>query len=408
MSAPTWEEYMAPAIRVLADGEVHRARQIVESAADLLGVSAEDRQVLIPSGQERYRNRGLWALSYLSRVGAIDRPTRGNYRVTDIGRKLLEDHPDGITEKNLRALSGDPNAPHTFKAFPLAERPATPVVAASDPELDPEEQIASGVARINSDVAEQLLTRILEQEPVFFEQAVLDLLMAMGYGGAEGTASRTKLSRDGGIDGIIDQDALGLSRIYVQAKRYALDHAVGREAIQGFVGALAGNQASQGVFITTSRFASTALAYADSVSARVILIDGERLTRLMIRYGVGVQVKQRFEVVEIDEDFFESPPPISRPITHRLACAHGHPTGAGGGGPEPVAARPCRGGLSAQPFRLRERSARTEPGCARTPSACPRDAAVTAGAAAPRRRPPHRGGAPCPRAAALWLGRPRR
>ncbi|WOP17465.1 restriction endonuclease [Raineyella sp. LH-20] len=190
------------------------------------------------------------------------------------------------------------------EAFPGT---TSPIESADEEDsvLDPEEQIASGLARITADVANQLLTRILAQDPVFFEQAVLDLLMAMGYGGAEGTATRTQLSNDGGIDGIIDQDALGLSRIYVQAKRYGADNPVGREAIQAFVGALAGNQANQGVFITTSRFARTAITYAESVATRVILIDGERLARLMIRYGVGVQVKQRIEIVEIDEDFFE-------------------------------------------------------------------------------------------------------
>ena len=129
--------------------------------------------------------------------------------------------------------------------------------------------------------------------------------MAMGYGGAEGNATRTQLSNDGGIDGIVDQDALGLSRIYVQAKRYAVDAAVGRPEIQAFVGALHGNQANQGVFITSGRFSQGTGDYASSVPTRVILIDGQRLARLMIRFGVGVQVKQTVHVVEIDEDFFE-------------------------------------------------------------------------------------------------------
>ena len=129
--------------------------------------------------------------------------------------------------------------------------------------------------------------------------------MAMGYGGAEGKATRTQLSNDGGIDGIVDQDALGLSRIYVQAKRYALQASVGRPEVQAFVGALHGNQANQGVFITTGRFASGARAYVDSVPTRVILIDGQRLASLMVRYGVGVQVRRTVQIVEVDEDFFE-------------------------------------------------------------------------------------------------------
>ncbi|MBB2893734.1 restriction endonuclease [Flexivirga oryzae] len=305
MPVPTWEQYMLPSLQYLSDGEIHRTREIVVAAGDILGLTDEERRIVIPSGQEHWVNRGNWALSYLARAGATERPSRGRHQITDVGRKLLAEHPDGITERDLRALSGIANAPNTFKAFPTATETTASTEGVVDTALDPEEQIASGVARIHADVADQLLTRILAQEPVFFEQAVLDLLMAMGYGGADGSATRTQLSGDGGIDGIIDQDALGLSRIYVQAKRYAPDNQVGRPAIQGFAGALAGNQAHQGVFITTSRFSREATAFAEQVPTRIVLIDGDRLTRLMIRYGVGVQVKQTIQLVEIDEDFFE-------------------------------------------------------------------------------------------------------
>lgn len=328
---PTWDQYMAPSVRVLLDGEVHRARHIVNQAADLLGVSEAQRQLLIPSGQLQYVNRGMWALSYLCRADAIERPQRGHYRITETGRRLLAEHPEAITEKDLRALSGNPTATQTWKAFaakdeavappptysPASSAPGSPGAALAmasgtsadieDSRLDPDEQIEAGIARIHADVAAELLTRILDQEPVFFEQAVLDLLLAMGYGGAEGTAKRTQLSGDGGIDGVIDQDALGLSRIYVQAKRYAPGNGVGREVIQAFVGALAGNQANQGVFITTSRFTRGAISYTEHLPTRVILVDGERLTRLMIRYGVGVQTKRTVNIVQIDEDFFDQP-----------------------------------------------------------------------------------------------------
>ena len=257
MSAPTWDKYMAPSLQVLEDGEIQRFRDVTGAAAALLGVTKEQREILIPSGQQQYLNRGGWALSYLNRVGAVERTSRAHYRITDIGRKLLADHPDGITEKDLRALSGDPNAPHTFKAFPVNARTTAYEVTETDTTLDPREQIEAGVARIHADVASDLLMRLHAKEPVFFEQAVLDLLIAMGYGGAEGRATRTQLSNDGGIDGIVDQDALGLSRIYVQAKRYALDASVGRPEVQGFVGALHGNAANQGVFITTGRFSGS-------------------------------------------------------------------------------------------------------------------------------------------------------
>lgn len=305
MSVPTWDNYMAPSLRVLLDGEIHRSRSIVDGSADLLGLTDEQRKITIPSGQEQWVNRGNWALSYLTRSGAIERTSRAHYRITEIGRRLLEDHPEGITERHLRALSGDENAPHTFKAFPRPTGTENADLPETDTTLDPQEQIEWGIARIHADVADELLTRIHAQEPVFFEQAVLDLLVAMGYGGAEGRATRTQLSNDGGIDGIVDQDALGLSRIYVQAKRYALNANVGRPEIQAFVGALHGNQANQGVFITTGRFSTGAQQYAESVPTRVILIDGTRLAALMIRYGVGVQAKRTVQIVEVDEDFFE-------------------------------------------------------------------------------------------------------
>ena len=305
MPAPTWDQYMIPALHVLVDGQMRRTREIVDRAADLLQLSEIDRAVLIPSGQEQWKNRGNWALSYLARAGAVERPSRGRYVITEVGRGLLEAHPNGMTEKDLRSVPGY-DSPRLAQKAAADAAPATPAPAVEErTELDPDEQIENGIARIHADVADQLLTRIQAQDPEFFEKAVLDLLMAMGYGGAEGSATRTQLSRDGGIDGIIDQDALGLSRIYVQAKRYASDNTVGRPAIQEFVGALAGNAASQGVFLTTSRFSVDAQRYADQVQARIVLVDGAKLSRLMIRYGVGVQVRRTVQIVDVDEDFFE-------------------------------------------------------------------------------------------------------
>lgn len=298
---PTWEEFIAPSLRVLSDGRIHRTRDICQAASDQLGITDEQREELVPSGQRRYLNRANWALSYLSRSGATEKPMRGHHRITDAGRSLLAQRPGGITEHDLRALGGY-GSPHSIPS----PTPSTPFVPSEENEpLDPTEQIETGIARIHETVAADLLVRLHGNEPAFFEQAVLDLLIAMGYGGTEGRATRTRLVADGGIDGVVDQDALGLSRIYVQAKRYALDTSVGRPEIQGFVGALHGNQAGQGVFITTGRFSTGARAYAESVPTRVVLIDGERLAALMIRYGVGVQVRRMVQIVEVDEDFFE-------------------------------------------------------------------------------------------------------
>jgi restriction system protein len=163
--------------------------------------------------------------------------------------------------------------------------------------------VQAGIARIHEEVADELLDRLRGKVPGFFEDAVVKLLLAMGYGGTGGRGAVTQISNDGGIDGVIDQDVLGLSRVYVQAKRYADGNPVGRPDVQAFVGALAG-KADSGVFITTSSFSSGAREYAANVPTRVILIDGTRLTELMIRYGVGVQTRETYAVVEVDEDFF--------------------------------------------------------------------------------------------------------
>lgn len=287
---------MAPSLRILSDGLDHRARDIREAVADELSLTEEARHELVASGQRRWENRANWALSYLARYGAAQRPARATYQITQAGRDLLEQRPQHITVHDLEDILGPPIG-----------TPVGPVDGVEEvlAEIDPIEQIETGVARLQASVGAELLARLHSQDPAFFEQAVLDLLMAMGYGGAEGKATRTKLSNDGGIDGIVDQDALGLSRIYVQAKRYAIDASVGRPEVQAFVGALHGNQANQGVFITTGRFASGARAYVDSVPTRVILIDGQRLAALMVRYGVGVQVRRTVQIVEVDEDFFE-------------------------------------------------------------------------------------------------------
>lgn len=301
----TWEQFMTPVLQVLAaDGQARRFRELTVLVADAAGLAPEERAELLPSGQERYVNRIGWALSYLSRVGALERPSRGRYLVTDAGRRLLTGRGATLTEKGIEALARDSTSG-------LTPYVATTAIASSPTAdeatvLSPEEQVLDGIARIHDQVAADLLERLRGQAPGFFEQVVLDLLIAMGYGGTEGQATLTRLSRDGGIDGVIDQDALGLGRIYVQAKRYAEGNSVGRPDVQGFVGALQGQRSNQGVFITTSRFTSDAAQYAAALNSRVILIDGERLARLMIRYRVGVQAKKTLVVVEMDEDYFES------------------------------------------------------------------------------------------------------
>ena len=279
--------------------------EVRELAADVVGLTEDQRAIPLSSGKPMYANRISWALSQLTRVGALARPSRGNYVITEAGREVLAKFASGITENQLDALGADPNSPIRPYVSSTKAPGAVSIPAGETTRLDPTEQIAQGVARIQADVSKQLLERLLGKEPAFFEQAVVDLLMAMGYGGAGGSGVATQLVNDGGIDGVIDQDVLGLNKVYIQAKRYAVGNSVGRPELQGFVGALSG-KADRGVFITTSTFSQGAREYAErNTSSRLILIDGNRLTDLMIRYGVGVQIKDTVHVVEVDEDFFE-------------------------------------------------------------------------------------------------------
>ena len=298
MSAlPTWDQFMVPILRVLSDGQVRNRRELYDLVARDTHLSDDQRAEVLDSGERRYENRISWAITYLVKANAVVRPYRGHHSISESGRTLLEVHPKALTEADLRLIEGYDDG---------RKKHALDVATAPEPDdLDPYELVERGIARINSEVASNLLVRLHSQDPAFFEQAVVDLIVAMGYGGADARATRTQLSNDGGIDGIIDQDVLGLSRVYIQAKRYSLESSVQRPDVQSFVGALQGQQANQGVFITTGRFSAGATEYARSVSTRVVLIDGPRLAELMIRYRVGVQVKRTLQIVDVDEDFFE-------------------------------------------------------------------------------------------------------
>ncbi|SHJ05070.1 restriction system protein [Tessaracoccus bendigoensis DSM 12906] len=299
---------MIHTLRALADGNVRSRRELFPLAARLADLTVAQQAEVLSSGQVVYENRVGWALSFLANVGAMERPSRGHYQITDAGRGLLQRFPQGFRERDVNELADDPESPiRPYVAS--APRPTKQGSAVADPAaaqaatMTPTEQVQDGIGRIHADVAGALLSRLQSREPAFFERAVVELLLAMGYGGVGGSGAVTQMSNDGGIDGVIDQDVLGLSRVYLQAKRYADGSSVGRPEVQGFVGAVHG-KADGGVFITTSHFSKAAREFAEITPMRIILIDGQRLTDLMIRYGVGVQVRQTFVEVEIDEDFF--------------------------------------------------------------------------------------------------------
>ncbi|WP_348788448.1 restriction endonuclease [Leifsonia sp. NPDC080035] len=297
---PIWPAFVIPVLSILANGETMQRRELHDAAADAVGLSADARTETLNSGGTRYMQRVGWALSNLSKAGWIDRPARAQYAITDAGREALRLHADGFDYAKAREVFRQywPERPVRATSIELSD--ASPVDIA-----DPVEQIEDGINRIEREVGEELLARLRESHPDFFEQAVVDLLLAMGYGGAEQRGKRIGGPNDEGVDGIIDQDALGLDRIYVQAKRYKDGNTIGRETIQAFVGALHGFGASRGVFLTTSSFTSGAIEYARNVQSRVILIDGKRLVSLMIKYRVGVQVKRTYATVEVDADFFD-------------------------------------------------------------------------------------------------------
>ncbi|GAB2566415.1 restriction endonuclease [Leucobacter ruminantium] len=295
-----WPEYVIPTLQVLSDGQSRQRREVFDAVADRAGVSDDARAETLKSGGTRYEQRMGWVLSHLGKAKWVDRPERGHYVINDAGRAALAKYPQGFDYALAREVFA-PFWPEKAKTAAPASTPVQP----SDEISDPIEVIEDAVSRIEASVGEDLLDRLRNSHPDFFEQAVVDLLLKMGYGGAAQRGRRIGGSNDEGIDGLIDQDALGLDQVYIQAKRYKEGNNVGREPIQAFVGALHGFGASRGVFLTTSAFTSGAIDYAKKVQSRIILIDGAKLVDLMVAYRVGVQEKQRFSAVEVDEDYFE-------------------------------------------------------------------------------------------------------
>jgi len=295
-----WPEYVIPTLQVLSDGQSRQRREVFDAVADRAGVSDDARAETLKSGGTRYEQRMGWVLSHLGKAKWVDRPERGHYVINDAGRAALAKYPQGFDYALAREVFA-PFWPEKAKTAAPASTPVQP----SDEISDPIEVIEDAVSRIEASVGEDLLDRLRNSHPDFFEQAVVDLLLKMGYGGAAQRGRRIGGSNDEGIDGLIDQDALGLEQVYIQAKRYKEGNNVGREPIQAFVGALHGFGASRGVFLTTSAFTTGAIDYAKKVQSRIILIDGAKLVDLMIAYRVGVQEKQRFSAVEVDEDYFE-------------------------------------------------------------------------------------------------------
>lgn len=292
---------MRPLLEVLNDGHDHHVRAIREDLARCFSLDQADIEEMIPSGRvTMFQNRVGWATTYLYRSMLIERPTRAVYRIGDRGRHVLAENPNRV---DLKVLAQFPefNEFRELKATDTDTTGSQEATGAS--ELTPEERIDSSNRELRAALAADLLDRILDQPPAFFEQIVLDVLQAMGYGGTrDDAAQRVGRSGDEGIDGVIREDRLGLDLIYLQAKRWK--HVVGRPEIQKFFGALHGQRATKGVFITTSRFSRDAVEYAEGATPRMILVDGQELTQLMIEHNVGVTVSREYKIKRLDLDYF--------------------------------------------------------------------------------------------------------
>jgi restriction system protein len=304
MAIPDYQTLMLPVLSVAAQGET-RVPEAAEVIANQLGLTNDEREQMLPSGTQRLlHNRIHWAKFYMTKAGLIMSPKRGLFTASPIGRDLLATQPSRIDVETLKTYPAFV-AFHEASSAGSGRNDAPAVEAASVSAATPEEQVDAAYSVLTAALKAELLSRVLEQTPTFFERVIVDLLVAMGYGGShESAAMRLGKSGDGGIDGIVDEDRLGLDRIYLQAKRYALGSSVGRPEIQAFVGSLVGLGATKGVFVTTSSFSTPAMEFVRGLQQRIVLIDGARLTELMVEFGVGVRLSRTVEFKRLDEDFF--------------------------------------------------------------------------------------------------------
>ena len=301
MAIPDYQTCMLPFLQFLEDDAEHTIGETEDALAIHFKVAATEQAELLPSGQQRiFRNRIGWARTYLKKAALIESPKRGTFKLTERGRNVLRSKPNRVDAKFLEQFP-------EFIEFRDISKPAgdaTLVIDTTPTQATPEELIEKAYQGLRGQLAQELLNRILTCSPTFFEQLVVELLVKMGYGGSRRDAGeRVGQSGDGGIDGIIKEDRLGLDTIFLQAKRW--QGSVGRPEIQKFVGALQGQRARKGVFITTSSYTSEATDYVSRIDIKVVLIDGARLAELMMDFDVGVTNAATYVVKRIDSDYFD-------------------------------------------------------------------------------------------------------
>lgn len=310
MTLPDYETLMLPVLRLFADGAKNVAACLPRIKEEF-GISEDEAAALLPSGRTTIlQSRTHWARTYLAKAGLLESPKRNLHVITEKGRQVLASRPDRIDNAYLARFD-------TFSDWLETSRTAAREgqnssedqfdldISPIDDRQTPEDAMEAASGLLNAALRDELLSILHQMSPQRFERVILDLLTAMGYGGGDLSRSiMTKTSGDGGIDGIIHEDALGLDAVYIQAKRYDVKNNVGRPDIQRFIGSLTGEGANKGVFVTTSDFSREATDYLHRVQHRVVLINGQRLARLMIQHGVGVRTRQTYLIQSVDEDYF--------------------------------------------------------------------------------------------------------
>lgn len=300
MAIPTYEQSMLPILRVLQTGKECSFSELIEVLAKEFNLTVEEKEELLPSGQQKvFNNRIGWGKTHLKKAGLIEYVSRGIYKITSRGLNILHQNPTQIDNNTLRQF---PEFVDFFdtKSEKSKSKQKTEI---KETEKTPDESLESAYQTLRNNLANEIIEKVKSCSPSFFEHLVVDLLVKMGYGGTrEDAGERLGKSGDGGIDGIIKEDRLGLDIIYLQAKRW--ENIVGRPEIQKFAGALQGQRARKGVFITTSDFTKEAREYVSMIESKIILIDGEELADLMIDYKVGVSVAETYEIKKIDSDYF--------------------------------------------------------------------------------------------------------
>jgi restriction system protein len=303
MPVPDFQSLMLPVLRAAAGGDISSS-ELRERIAAELHLSADDLAEMLPSRRApTFANRVAWATFFLQRAGLLGRVSRGVYRITDAGRQVLAEQPDRVDMRSLERFPAYVEWRQSSAAG-ASERGATPVADVATTQT-PEEQIDASFKSLGAALEEDLVERVRERPPAFFERLIMDLLIAMGYGGGRAEMGEvTGRSGDGGIDGWIKIDALGTDVVHFQAKRYAEGNTVGSSEVQSFAGSLDGVGATKGIFVTTSTFSKGAREFAQRIAKKIVLIDGSELARLMIRHDVGVRTRETYKLKKADEDYF--------------------------------------------------------------------------------------------------------